>query len=269
MTIDKIVRLCKQNAEFDKELRKRLNNASSANAACPDDVRISHIEKYLGLDYYVDGQPSSVDYSFVNDSGVRAQLVSDNREMMRFRYGTRYHKIDFYEFCRYAHLQVEMLLNYYYDVANRSDMEAIRQHIRKYNSNGMGVEAADTIIGIPFSVKLWAFGKQYNLKIELYNNIRRVRNKLSHRSSSQNETKIYRYQEMLANLGFHFGKNGVVALNWKDKDADKALKNVFLSLQKTQEYKDYLYLAWCHSMPYAEVVEGVKMIADVIRNEFD
>lgn len=267
MTIDKIVRLCKQNAEFDKELRKRLKIASSANAVCSDNGQISNIEKYLGLDYYVDGQPSGVDYSFVNNPGVRAQLVSDNREMMRFRYGTRYHKIDFYEFCRYAHLQVEMLLNYYYDVANKSDMEAIKQHIWKFNSNAMGVGAADTISGIPFNAKLWAFKSQYNVDFELYDNLRKVRNNLSHRSSSQDEAKFYRYQKMLADLGFHFRKNGDAALNWKDKDADKDLKNVYRSLKSTQEFKDYLHLAWCHSMPYAEVVEGVRRIAEVIRNE--
>lgn len=31
-TLGKILRLCNQNAEFDKELRKRLDMASSANA---------------------------------------------------------------------------------------------------------------------------------------------------------------------------------------------------------------------------------------------
>ena len=114
-TINKIVQLSKQNLEFDTELRRALGIGTSANSVLSSDKRIEHIEKYLGLDYYVDNQKSIIDYSFIQEPEVRAQLISDNREMMRFRYGTRYHAISFDEFCRYAHLQAEMLLNYFYD----------------------------------------------------------------------------------------------------------------------------------------------------------
>ena len=101
-TLDKILRLCNQNAEFDKELRKRLGLASSANALSLDDERIRKIEKYLGLDYSVDSLKSTIDYSFIQMDDVRNQLISDYREMMRFRYGTRDHQIHFDEFCRAA-----------------------------------------------------------------------------------------------------------------------------------------------------------------------
>ena len=49
-TLDRILRLCNQNAEFDKELRKRLGLASSANALSLDDERIRKLQKYLSLD---------------------------------------------------------------------------------------------------------------------------------------------------------------------------------------------------------------------------
>ena len=52
-TIDKIVQLSKQNPEFDAELRKRLEITSSAKSVY-DEERIVRIEKYLGLDFYVD-----------------------------------------------------------------------------------------------------------------------------------------------------------------------------------------------------------------------
>ena len=98
-TLDKVIRLARQNSEFDAELRKALMITAPSNQAKVDDSSLKHIEKYLGLDYYVDSQNSSVDYCFVDMADVRAQLISDNREMMRFRYGTRYHEIDLHEFC--------------------------------------------------------------------------------------------------------------------------------------------------------------------------
>lgn len=68
ITLDKIIRLSEQNPEFGTELRKKLGMTSSAKALLHSsdfDKRVEHIEKYLGLDYYVDGQPSLIDYSFV------------------------------------------------------------------------------------------------------------------------------------------------------------------------------------------------------------
>ena len=156
-TIDKIVQLSKQNQEFDTELRKRLKITSSAKSVY-DVERIANIEKYLGLDFYVDTKTSNVDYSFIKLPDVKAQLISDNREMMRFRYGTRYHKINFAEFCRYAHFQIEMLLNYYYNIANKSDLNSIKEQIKKYNQKKADdVEKANSLESISYSIKLWAF----------------------------------------------------------------------------------------------------------------
>ena len=113
--LNKVVLLCSQNPEFDSILRKRLGiNATRTIPIAENNDKINRIEKYLGLDYSVDAQNSVIDYSYIKDEKVKNQLISDNREMMRFRYGTRYHEIDFDEFCRFAHLQAEMLLNYYY-----------------------------------------------------------------------------------------------------------------------------------------------------------
>ncbi len=156
-TLDKIQRLCSQNAEFDKELRKRLGMASSANVLSLDDKRIRKIEKYLGLDYSVDTLKSSIDYSFIEMDDVRNQLISDNREMMRFRYGTRYHEIDFDEFCRYALLQAEMLLNYYYDVVNHSDLGAIISHIKTYNTSAKNTRRCEDFKFHFFQCKIMGF----------------------------------------------------------------------------------------------------------------
>ena len=228
-TIDKIVQLSKQNPEFEAELRKRLEITSSAKSVY-DEERIVRIEKYLGLDFYVDTKTSNVDYSFIKLPDVKAQLISDNREMMRFRYGTRYHEIDFAEFCRYAHFQIEMLLNYYYDIANKSDLNSIKEQIKYYNPKAIGVENAKSLGAISYSTKLWAFNNEHkinrNLR-EICENLRKVRNELSHRSVSEDKICIDSYQKHLKEQGFPLNKKGEVSFNWKDKEADKKLKELY------------------------------------------
>lgn len=267
-TIDKIVQLSKQNSEFDAELRKRLDITSSAKTVY-DEERIARIEKYLGLDFYVDTKTSNVDYSFIKLPDVKAQLISDNREMMRFRYGTRYHEIDFAEFCRYAHFQIEMLLNYYYDIANKSDLNSIKEQIKYYNPTAIGVEKAKSLGAISYNTKLWAFNNEHkinrNLR-EICENLRKVRNELSHRSISEDKIRIYSYQKHLKEQGFPLNKKGDVSLNWKDKEADKELKELYNSqINNSEDYKHYKYLIWYHGTPFDDIVNDLNEIACVIR----
>lgn len=266
LTIGKIVQLSKQNPEFDAELRKRLDITSSAKSVY-DEERIARIEKYLGLDFYVDTKASNVDYSFIKLPDVKAQLISDNREMMRFRYGTRYHEIDFAEFCRYAHFQIEMLLNYYYDIANKSDLDSIKEQIKYYNPTAIGVEKAKSLGAISYSTKLWAFSKEYRINYNLYNNLRKVRNELSHRSVSEDKISIDSYEKHLKEQGLPLNKKGGVSLNWKDKEADKELKELYNSqIKDSQDFKHYKYLIWYYGTPFDDIVNGLNEIACVIRN---
>lgn len=263
-TIDKIVRLSKQNPEFDAELRKRLDITSSAKSVY-DEERIARIEKYLGLDFYVDTKTSNVDYSFIKLPDVINKLISDNREMMRFRYGTRYHEVDFAEFCRYAHFQVEMLLNYYYDIANKSDLNSIKGQIKYYNPKAKGLDDAKSLGAISYSTKLWAFNKEYRIDYNLYENLRKVRNELSHRSVSEDKISIDSYQKHLKEQGFPLNKKGDVSLNWKDKEADKELKELFNSqIKNSEDFKHYKYLIWYYATPFDDVVNGLNEIAGVI-----
>lgn len=267
-TIDKIVQLSKQNQEFDTELRKRLKITSSAKSVY-DVERIANIEKYLALDFYVDTKTSNVDYSFITLPDVKAQLISDNREMMRFRYGTRYHEIDFAEFCRYAHFQIEMLLNYYYDIANKSDLNSIKEQIKKYNQKKANdVEKANSLGSISYSIKLWAFLTEFfNNKNDyyIYNYLRNVRNELSHRSVTEDKISINSYQEYLKGQGFILNKKGNVSLNWKNKEADKNLKELYNSkIKDSNNYKQYTYLIWYYGTPFDDIVNGLNRIASVI-----
>lgn len=267
-TIDKIVQLSKQNQEFDTELRKRLKITSSAKSIY-DVERIANIEKYLGLDFYVDTKTSNVDYSFIKLPDVKAQLISDNREMMRFRYGTRYHKINFAEFCRYAHFQIEMLLNYYYNIANKSDLNSIKEQIKKYNQKKADdVEKANSLESISYSIKLWAFLTEFFNNTNdyyIYNYLRNVRNELSHRSVTEDKISINSYQQSLKDQGFILNKKGNVSLNWKNKEADKDLKELYNSkIKDSNKYKQYTYLIWYYGTPFNDIVNGLNRIANVI-----
>ena len=267
-TIDKIVQLSKQNQEFDTELRKRLKITSSAKSIY-DVERIANIEKYLGLDFYVDTKTSNVDYSFIKLPDVKAQLISDNREMMRFRYGTRYHKINFAEFCRYAHFQIEMLLNYYYNIANKSDLNSIKEQIKKYNQKKADdVEKANSLESISYSIKLWAFLTEFFNNTNdyyIYNYLRNVRNELSHRSVTEDKISINSYQQSLKDQGFILNKKGNVSLNWKNKEAEKDLKELYNSkIKDSNKYKQYTYLIWYYGTPFNDIVNGLNRIASVI-----
>lgn len=123
--LHKVELLCEQNPEFATALRGKLKMEATIAApvsAGVSDERVDKIEQYLGLDYKLDTitpdgtKYKNIDYSFITDDALREQLESDFREMMRFRYGTRSHKIDFKEFCKYAHFQLEALVNDYMEV---------------------------------------------------------------------------------------------------------------------------------------------------------
>lgn len=187
--------------------------------------------------------------------------------MMRFRYGTRYHEIDFAEFCRYAHFQIEMLLNYYYDIANKSDLNSIKEQIKYYNPTAIGVEKAESLGAISYSTKLWAFSKEYRINYNLYENLRKVRNELSHRSVSEDKISIDSYEKHLKEQGFSLNKKGDVSLNWKDKEADKEFKELYNSqIKDSQDFKHYKYLIWYYGTPFDDIVNGLNEIACVIRN---
>ena len=103
----------KDCSEFAAALRGIVCTDSSFSVKVSDG-RMDKIEHYLALDYGLDSVVNH-DYDFIADKDVRDTLNADWREMMRLRYGLRGHRIDFDEYARYACLQVEMLLNLYYN----------------------------------------------------------------------------------------------------------------------------------------------------------
>lgn len=264
-TINKIVQLSKQNPEFDTELRRALGIGASANSALSSDKRIEHIEKYLGLDYYVDNQKSIIDYSFIQEPEVRAQLISDNREMMRFRYGTRYHAISFDEFCRYAHLQAEMLLNYFYDLKN-DNIKSVIAHIKKFNPTA-NLDTAKSLGSISYNSKLWAFKTEFNIDFKVYtilDYLRKVRNDSSHRSSEKEEKSIHDYRKQLVNMGMPLKQDGEVDYYKLEDGSPK--KILYSNMVNNKDwYKEYLYLIWLHNESYDSVVNVVEVLKHNVR----
>lgn len=225
--LERVVKLSTQNKEFGEALRRELGVSA---IVVPDKIEnddISNIEKYLGLDFYIDSKNSTVDYSFIDEKDVRDQLVSDNREMMRYRYGTRSHKIDFPEFCRYAHMQAEMLINYFYEKKDKNDFNEIKKHIRKYNEEAIISDKCTKITDIAFVVKWFAFSREFKKKISYninnnINNIRLARNEISHRNKATN------------------GDN---------------------ENPKTKKFHE-----WCQSEPFDSIIESLKIVAKTIND---
>jgi len=83
--------------------------------------RVKHIEECLGIDFELDNL-IHVDYNFIKDIHLRDKAVAFYREMLRFEYGTRNHKICFGEFCRLATIQLELMLNYFFNSENFIDL---------------------------------------------------------------------------------------------------------------------------------------------------
>jgi len=141
-----IVLLCEQYPEFKGGLMEKLKMTSPTTKEdlTPSGEKIDKIEKYLSLDYRVDNlYPldtiyDEIDYALNKEKDT---LLSDFREMMRYRYATRPHeKENFYEYCRCAHYQLETLVNAYIscicmDENSDDDVLDVKQTIKFIQTN--------------------------------------------------------------------------------------------------------------------------------------
>lgn len=102
-TMDKIIRLTQQNAEFNTELRKRLNVAS-ANSTIIDDERITQIYEYC-IEKIIRKQAEEFYADFPLKSIVSI-LIEDFVRMEYFR-----RKDNFGDFCLSLYQQIECMTN--------------------------------------------------------------------------------------------------------------------------------------------------------------
>ena len=265
-TVHKIKLLAEQNPEFRQEMQRLFGKTVSASVQNNYDERISHIEKYLGLDYYADSMLSVIDYSFIQEIDVRAQLISDNREMLRFRYGTRFHEIVFEEFCRYAQLQAEMLINYFYYHKETTIADAIA-HIKRYNSTAQINPNTSSLASISFNAKLWAYCDEFQLKKvkDTFDFVREVRNYQSHRTPLEQNFSFFDYQKKLLNWNIRLKSDGLFDF-YKTKENILAY-NIYVSkVKNTKEFKLYQLLAWSKKKPFDEVISNLRELSENVKN---
>lgn len=122
---------------------------------------LAKIEKYLALDYNIDKYVPLIDFSFVADEYTRECFNADYREMLRNRLGSRGHKIDFSEYCRFSLIIAERALNIYY--SKELDIETIKNRIKTFNPSA-NIDKATSLEDINFRVKLWSFCNEHKLK---------------------------------------------------------------------------------------------------------
>ena len=227
--------------------------------------KIDAIEKYLGLDYSLDDSITIVDYSFVIDHRVRAQLESDCREMMRYRYGTRGHKIDFMEFCRYVQLQAEMLLNYYYDIRFESQDDLLL-HLKGLSNNNIELKT------ISYASMLYGFKNEHNWKDQMLDLVREVRNSQSHRAINGDSYELILSKcrafvdKFKANNKIFLSTKG---LGWQQLYIEEALASEFnkeLGMDKNTFNRQMKNLYFVESTPYNGIIDSLTELALRISN---
>ncbi|MBR4454334.1 MAG: hypothetical protein IKS33_08770 [Bacteroidales bacterium] len=273
--IDKIEQFAKkpENEWLLAELERRFGGKQTQNDA------IQRVEKYLGLDYKLDSVKSLIDYSYVKDNCVRNQLVSDNREMLRYRYGVRSHKIDFDEFCRYAHLQAEALINYYYK-SICVDFATLKGRIMQYNSNAKINDDYPEVESIVYGYKIYAIiaelfpptNNNYLFSVKgkkicsSLSNVKDVRNQQSHRSHRENyETLMTKFENDVKTEGLPWDESNKDFI-WKEINESEKYENLYKTIYKNR-YKEYNYYKWYLQQPFDEIIEALKILSERIKDQ--
>lgn len=102
--LDRVIRLCGQNPEFESELRKVLGTVSSANSACIDDERINQIFEYC-IEKVLRKQATEF-YADFPIKSITSLLIEDFVRMESFR-----RKDQFGDFCLSLYQQIECITN--------------------------------------------------------------------------------------------------------------------------------------------------------------
>lgn len=248
-----------ENRWFVDELRKSLPKETVSEPTVPNQA-IAKIEKYLALDYKLDESKTALDYSSIKDDYLRECFEADCREMLRFRFGLRGHCIDFGEFCRFAQIQAERLLNLYYQT--KGSMSQVRSYIRQYNPTAAGLEKCNTLESINYSVKLWAYSKEHSLKplYDILDKVRKVRNTHSHGSAQSADERFFQsHYAMLLQSGYPLLSNCLV--DWSALSKDELKYDIYVNtIRDTVEHKHYIDLCWQRRQPFDEIIMALEVL---------
>lgn len=248
-----------ENSWFVDELYSMLSSRND------DKNSLAKIEKYLGLDYNIDKCVPLIDFSFVADEYTRECFNADYREMLRYRLGSRSHKIDFSEYCRFSLIIAERALNIFY--SKESDIETIKDRLKKFNPTAK-IENATALKGISLSVKLWSFCNEYKLKSvkQTLDSVREVRNMKSHGqvSTEDDEAWFQNVYQHLKKCGFPLRSDGTVDWYILKNEKPDLWEYYQREIQNTVAHKRYIQIAWQREQPFDEVNNRLKELVSCI-----
>lgn len=220
---------------FKERLENKFSEANNFNN--PDIVnRLKAIQKYLMIDGV-----EVIDYSDIKNDIVRNQLFRDCIEMSKYRLGKINDVVNFDEFCRYAHMQAEEIINYFYTEKFYGNMDYVQEFILKYFPIYTVKKSIQSLNQISYLSKFSAFVKAYDLEkgpfksiIEFLNNLR---NEMSHRNSLEihNEDSIMN-KVSLKNISVH--SSFFDYLNSSKEDIELYKKGRYIYLKRKQDYHE-------------------------------
>lgn len=229
----------KRVPEFAKGVREIVNGESSPEFRSR---KLEKIEKYLSLDYGIDDVVNP-GYSFIEDSQIRDTLNSDYREMLRFRYGTRGHAVNFGEFARHANLQMEMLVNYYYNSMYGTDEKKLLELLKSWADDDMKPDF------LSLRAKINGLKHEFNWTIKdirIYLYIIDVRNQESHRSPGSLAAEIAKLEKEEAFL--------------KEKNSPQDIKKKEKVIKNLKYFKK-----WLDPLPFDEVNTAIGILSDKVK----
>jgi hypothetical protein len=221
---------------FKNRLAKKYSNKSTI-----DDSSIHHkinaMEKYLKIDGI-----EIIDYSEIENEIVRNQLHRDCIEMSKYRLGKINDTINFDEYCRYAHMQAEELINYFYNEKFYGNLDYVQEFILKYVPYYKINNGLSSINQITYLSKLSAFIKAHELEkgilkttIEFLSNIR---NELSHRNSLDiNNEDLILSQLKQKNIDV---STSYIDFKKPKEDLNLFKKGRFIFLKRKQDYDEII-----------------------------
>ena len=228
--------ICEQdeNAWFRKELQ---NNLSKFEDPYSNSEQFDKIEKYLKLDGF-----KVIDYSDIKNERVRNQLFRDSVEMSKYRLGKFNDKVNFDEFCRYACLQTEELLNYFFNEKFQNNIIKANQFITKHWLEYRPPNSSK-IAAISMHAKSTGFLSEYGFKYTSLSRtldfLRDFRNELSHRNSYElnNEDNIL---SSLALKKLDVSSSFIDYQSTTKRDQELFYKGRFIYLKRRQDYSEII-----------------------------
>ena len=269
--------------------------------------RVSHIEECLGIDFKLDGSEQEpiadppVEYNFIKDDVIRDKITAYYREMLRYLYGTRNHKICFGEFCRLATIQIEFMLNYFF--ADKVKIQLITDYFyketrKKWEENGMiGSEPSkkeykkEDVFKIDLYIKSYIFnGKylngqkiNYNTVINISKWIPAMRNRKSHGSETSitpyeddyltedEKSNLEKWEKELIEKTMRFNKTHKEKITFDKRDkrlkANSNVWNMMPSDLKDLYNKNFSPLQWVSEKSFKDVHDFLRIIAGTCAKE--